>query len=63
MQFTKFAVADLDKDGIPEVVLWKKVNNNDYFGFMILHEQAGNVYGYSLYYRGFNQLKNDGTFS
>lgn len=59
----KFAVVDLDSDGTPEVVLWLKVNENDAFGYEILHQQGGQIYGYTLVYRSFMDLKQDGTFS
>lgn len=59
---TKFAVVDLENDDIPEVILWLSVNNND-FGFEILHYLDGVVYGYTLSYRSFMDLKEDGTFS
>ena len=60
---TKFAIVDLDNDGIPEVILWLAVNNNDDFGFEVLRHQDGVVYGYTLSYRSFMDLKEDGTFS
>lgn len=58
-----FAVIDLDDDGLPEVVLWLLINGNDFSGYAILHYQNEEIYGYSIYYRGFNNLKKDGTFS
>lgn len=58
----KFTIIDLDKDEIPEVVLWLRVNENDYYGFEILRYQDGKVDGYTLWYRAFNNLKKDGTF-
>lgn len=60
---TKFAFLDLDNDGTPEVVLWLTVNGNDDYGFEILRYQNGVVYGYTLSYRAFMNLKADGTFS
>lgn len=63
MEITKFAVVDLDNDGIPEVTLWETVNNNVDYGVEILHYQNGAVYSYSFVYRAFNNLKTDGTFS
>lgn len=60
---TKFAIVDLDNDGSPEVILWLTVNNDDYYGFEVLRYQNGAVYGYTLWYRAFMNLKADGTFS
>ena len=59
----KFAVADLDNDGTPEVILWLQVNENDTFGFEILRQKGNQFYGYTLAYRAFMDLKQDGTFS
>lgn len=59
----KFAIIDLDRDDIPEIVLWLSANSNDYFGFEVLHYQDREVYGYTLWYRSFMDLKEDGTFS
>jgi beta-lactamase regulating signal transducer with metallopeptidase domain/photosystem II stability/assembly factor-like uncharacterized protein len=60
---TRFVVVDLDNDGIMEVILWLNVNGLDDYGFEILRYQDGVVYGYVMWYRAFNQLKMDGTFS
>lgn len=59
----KFTSADLDGDGAPEAVLWLQVNGNETYGFEILRQQGGQVYGYTLPYRSFMGLKQDGTFS
>jgi len=59
----KFVVIDLDYDGTPEVVLWLNVGGNDSLGFEILHYQDGVVYGFTFWYRAFEGLKSDGTFS
>lgn len=58
----KFTVIDLDGDGIDEVVLWIKANGIDY-GCEILRYDGEDVYGYLMWYRAFNGLKEDGTFS
>lgn len=60
---TKLAIVDLEDDGTPEVILWLVVNDNDYYGFEVLRYQDGVVYGYTLSYRTFMDLKADGTFS
>lgn len=58
----KFTVIDLDADGENELVLWLQVNGASDFGFEILHENDGEIYGYTLPYRAFMSLKTDGTF-
>ena len=61
-QIPYFAVVDVDGDAMPEVILRETVNGTD-DGFRIFHYQNGTVYGYSLSYRAFMDLKVDGTFS
>ena len=58
----KFTVVDLDGDGENEVVLWILYNVDSYYGFEVLHYQEGTVYGNTLSYRAFYDLKVDGTF-
>ncbi len=60
---TKFAVMDLDNDGQNEIVLWIQINGVSDYGFEILRYQEGIVYGYTLQYREFMDLKTDGTFT
>lgn len=62
MTVISFTVIDLDEDGIDEVVLWPSLSGNEYFGSVILHSTGDEVYGYPIWYRGFNHLKTDGTF-
>lgn len=59
----KFTIIDLDDDGESEVVLWIQINGVSDYGFEILHYQEGTIYGYTLPYRTFFNLKTDGTFS
>lgn len=59
---TQFAVLDLDSDGADEIILWEKVNSDEYYGYKVLRFEDGAVTGYSFYYRGFNSIKTDGTF-
>ena len=59
----KFAMMDLNNDGENEVILWLQINGVSDFGFEILRYQEGSVYGYTLFYREFMDLKTDGTFS
>lgn len=61
--FDSFAICDLDLDGAPEIILNKANHGYAYYYRLILHEQDGVVYGYELPYRGFKELKTDGTFS
>ena len=59
---TKLAVLDMDSDAAPEVALELKADNNAYYGFLLLDCRWDTVYGYFLNYRGFMDLKTDGTF-
>lgn len=59
----KFTLADLDGDGMPEVILRLQVNEDPYFGFEILRQHGGQIYGYTMAYRALMDLKQDGTFS
>ena len=59
----KYATIDLDGSGVPEVILWLQVNENASFGFEILRQKSGQVYGYTLPYQSFMDPKQDGTFS
>ena len=59
----KFAVIDLDGDGEDETVLWLQINDSTDYGFEVLHRQDGEIYGYTLQYRAFMDLKTDGTFT
>lgn len=59
---TKFTVIDLDNDGANEIVLWLQINDVSDYGFEVLRYLDGNVYGYTLQYRSFMNLKTDGTF-
>lgn len=59
---TKFAMIDIDGDRKEEAVLWLQINNISDYGFEILHYQNGEIYGYTLQYRAFMNLKTDGTF-
>lgn len=59
---TKFTIMDIDGDGKDEAVLWLQINNISDYVFEILHYQNGEIYGYTLHYRAFMNLKTDGTF-
>jgi len=58
---THFTVLDMDGDKTPEVVL--ELSLNDFpEQYEILHYSNDTVYGYNFVYRGFEALKEDGTF-
>lgn len=61
MQVTRFAVIDLDYDGMLEVILREAINGQDY-GFLVFDYQGGLVYGFDFTYRAMTDLKADGTF-
>lgn len=56
----RFAVVDMDGDGIMEAVLELAVYGG---GMMVLHHHDGQVFGYSYGARALNSLKADGTYS
>lgn len=58
----EYAVADLDGDGEPEVILHITDVAGDMGGFIILRRQNGKIHGYSAGYQTFSSLKTDGTF-
>ena len=58
----KFAVVDMDGDGVNEIVLWLLVNGNNDYGTLVLRYQNGTVYGTSFSYRQLYHLRKDGTF-
>lgn len=59
----RFTAVDLDGDGETEVLLQVIDVAGDMGGYMILHREAEEVYGYSASYRDFEDLKTDGTYS
>lgn len=59
---SKFTITDLDGDGEEELVLWLQINDISDYGFEILRYREDAVYGYTLPYRAFMDLKTDGTF-
>lgn len=58
----QLAVVDLDQDESEELILWLRLGQDDYAGFLILRYQDEAVYGYPRSYRSFLELKQDGTF-
>ncbi len=63
VEVEEYTVVDLDADGIDEIVLWLSVNGVENYGCEILRYHDEDVYGYLMWYRAFNCLKEDGTFS
>ena len=59
---TKFTIIDLDGNGENEIVLWLQINGVSDYGFEILRYKDEKVYGYTLPYRAFMNLKTDGSF-
>ena len=65
---SKFAVVDLDRDGVSEMVLWPSIDGDNSeeristLGYLILRRIGDEVYSYSPSYRSFFNLKSDGTF-
>lgn len=60
---TKYALADLDADNLPELILWITVNGNNDYGFLVIrYDGSGGAIGHSFTYRQMMNLKSDGTF-
>lgn len=62
VKVSKFTDIDFGNDGTLEMIFWLTVNDDDY-GVLILRYQDDVVYGYTLVYRSFMDLKSHGTFS
>lgn len=62
VEATQFTMVDLDGNGEDEIVLWLQVNGISDYGFEILYYHDQEVYGFTLTYRQFLDLKTDGTF-
>ena len=56
----RFAVIDMDGDGIPEVVLALTTGFDG--AFEVMHYEDGKVYGFNHPYRGMLELTADGTY-
>lgn len=61
-EVTKFAIVDLDGNGAEELVLCINANGSSDYGFEILYYHDQEVYGFTMVYRQFLELKTDGTF-
>jgi len=56
----RYAIADLDRDTVPEVAVEVQIEGYPYC-YLLLDERNSRVYGYEIPARGFLQLKTDGT--
>lgn len=64
MEIREFTLIDLDMDGADEAVLVVYVEGGLYPAwYIILHHEDETVYGVTITYRGFRDLKQDGTFT
>lgn len=61
VSITKYATADLDADGVPELLLWITINETNDYGVLVLQYDRG-VTGYEFAYRQMADIKTDGTF-
>lgn len=61
-QFGQFSVLDLDGDGTQEVVVQSIDVAGDMGGYLVLHRQEDEVYGFLFDWRSFWSLKTDGSF-
>lgn len=57
-----FLLLDLDGDGTQELLLWLRVGQDEYGGFWVMRYEGGHVVGYSMTYRNFDKLKQDGSY-
>jgi hypothetical protein len=55
-----FCVVDMDRDGVPEVVV--EVGHNFDGGYLVLRYEDGGVYGYLFGHRSMQMLKKDGSY-
>lgn len=58
----QFAIVDLTQNGIKDVVLQFSLAENNQAGFIILHDESGTIYSYTLVSRSMSDLKVDGTY-
>ena len=61
VSITKYTTADLDADGIPELLLWITINDVNDYGVLVLR-YGGGATGYTFAYRQMADIKTDGTF-
>ncbi len=53
-----YTFVDLDKDETPELIIAESTGET----YLIIHQEKDKIYGYSLYCRWFQELKQDGSF-
>jgi len=58
-EIRRFAVVDMDKDGIPELI----IESENYVWRLVLRYSDGEVYGYTFSYRGMNWIDKSGVFT
>lgn len=62
VEIVQIAAADMDEDGIKEVVLNIGINSNVDNAVWVLHYQNGEIQGQLYYYRQLGHIKADGSF-
>ena len=63
MAIQRFAVVDLDQDGVDEMVLYVCGVAGDMGGYLVLYQNGSWIDGFKIGWRSFWELKTDGTFS
>lgn len=61
--FPHFAIADVDQDANDELILTLSVDEDPYYGYLVLKSADGTVWGNEIFYRAMLSLRADGTFS
>lgn len=61
VSITKYTLADLEEDGIPELILGITINESNDYGVLVLRYDSG-VTGYTFAHRQMGDIKMDGTF-
>jgi len=59
---THFLLLDLDGDGVQELLLWLRVEEDENGGFWVMRYEEAHVTGYSMTFRNFDKLKQDGSY-
>ncbi len=60
---TRYTAADVDQDGVKEIVLEQVTPDGYAYCYLVLKSADGKVWGYEIPMRGMKYLKADGTFS